>query len=146
MDSPTYLDQRTQQIPEPSSMAKMKLAQYLRNSFAAVPCSIIVIEYWRTVTKTYIAVHSKTTNLLQRKILMRPNLGHIEDIPFVFLGLFEAHQLDVDIPNRIVASLDSLKHVLDHIVRILSGDLGSFFAAEILYPLLRFDVDFGVFK
>lgn len=77
---------------------------------------------------------------------MRPNLVHIEDVPFVFLGLFGAHQLDVNIPNRIVASLDSLKHVLDHIVRVLSGDLGSFFAAVILYPLLRLDVDFRIFK
>ena len=77
---------------------------------------------------------------------MRPNLGHIKDIPLVFLGLFGAHQLNVDIPNRIVASLDGLKHVLDHVVRVLSGDSSSLLAAEILYPLLRFDVDFGVFE
>jgi hypothetical protein len=91
-------------------------------------------------------VYSETTNLLQREILVRPNLGYIEDICFVFLGLFGAHQLDVDILNRIVASLDGLNHVLDHIVRVLSGDLGSFFAGEILYSLLRFDVDFGIFE
>lgn len=96
--------------------------------------------------KTYVAVHSQTTNLLEREILMRPDLGHIEDIYFVSLGLFGAHQLDVDIPNRIIASLDGLKHVLDHIVRVLSGNLGSFFAGEILYSLLRFDVDFGIFE
>lgn len=96
--------------------------------------------------KTHIAVHSKTTNLLQRKILVRPDFGHIKDIPFVFLGLFGAHQLNVDIPSRIVASLDGLKHVLDHVVGILSGDLSSLLAAEILYSLLRFDVDFGVFE
>lgn len=77
---------------------------------------------------------------------MRPDLGYIENIYFVFLGLFGVHQLDIDIPDRIIASFDGLKHVLDHIVRVLSGNLGSFFAGEILYSLLRFDVDFGVFK
>lgn len=77
---------------------------------------------------------------------MRPDFGHIKDIPFVFLGLFGAHQLNVDIPHRIVTPLDSLKHVLDHVIRVLSGDLRSLLAAEILYPLLRFDVDFGVFE
>lgn len=77
---------------------------------------------------------------------MRPDLGYIEDIYFIFLSLFRGHQLDVDIPDRIIAFFDGLKHVLNHIVRVLSGNLGSFFAGEILYSLLRFDVDFGVFK
>lgn len=95
---------------------------------------------------TYIAVHSKTTDLQQREILMRPNLGHIKDVHLVLLGLLRAHQLDIDIPDRIVAPLDGLKHVLDHVVRVLSGDPGSFFAAPVLYPLLGFDVDFGVFE
>lgn len=77
---------------------------------------------------------------------MRPNLGHIKDIPFIFLGLFRAHELDVDIPNRIIASLDGLKHVLDHVVRVFSGYLGSFLASEILYSLLCFDMDFGILE
>lgn len=75
---------------------------------------------------------------------MRPNLGHIKDVPFVFLGLFGAHELDVDVPRRIVASLDGLKHVLDHIVRVFSGDLGGFLATEVLYSLLCFHMDFGI--
>lgn len=77
---------------------------------------------------------------------MRPDLGHIEDIYFVFLGIFRGHQLDIDIPDRIIASFDGLKHVLDHIVRVLSGNLDRFFGGEILYSLLRFEVDFGISK
>lgn len=77
---------------------------------------------------------------------MRPDLGHIEDIYFVFLGLFRGHQLDIDIPDRIIASFDGFKHVLNHIVRVLSGNFCSFFPGEILYSLLRFDVDFGICK
>ena len=96
--------------------------------------------------RTYVAVHGKTTNLLQREVLVRPNLGHVKDVPLVLLGLFGAHQLDIDVPDGIVTPLDSLEHVADHKVGVLSGDLGSFFGREVLNSLLRFDVDFGIFE
>jgi hypothetical protein len=54
--------------------------------------------------------------------------------------------LNIDVPNRIVAPLDSLEHVANHKVRVLSSDPNSFFVREVLNPLLRFDVDFSVFK
>lgn len=96
--------------------------------------------------RTYVAVHGKSTDLLQREVLVRPNLSHVKDVPLVLLSLFGVHQLDIDVPDGIVTPLDSLEHVADHKVRVLSGDLGSFLGREVLNPLLRFDVDFGVFE
>lgn len=97
-------------------------------------------------TGTYVAVHGKTTDVLQRKVLVRPNLSHVKDVPLVLLGLFGAHQLDIDIAYGVFTLLDSLEHVANHKVRVLSGDPGSFLGGEVLDPLLRFDVDFGIFK
>lgn len=77
---------------------------------------------------------------------MRPNLGHIEDVPLVFLGFFGAHQLDVDVPDGVVSSFNGFKHIADHVVGVFSGNPGGFLAGEVLNPLLRFDVNFGVFK
>jgi hypothetical protein len=54
--------------------------------------------------------------------------------------------LDIDVPDRIVVPLDSLEHIANHKVRVLSSDRGSFFGREVLNPLLRFDVDFSVFE
>jgi len=95
---------------------------------------VTATEDWRAVTVTYIAVHSKTTDLQQRETFMRPNLGHLKNVHLVLLGLFRAHQLDIDIPDRIVAPLDGLKHVLDHVVRVLSGDPGSFLRLQLCIP------------
>lgn len=77
---------------------------------------------------------------------MRPDLGYVKDVPLELFCLLGTHQLNVDIPNWIFASLNGLKHVLDHVVWILSGNPGSFLTGEILDALLRFDVDFGVFE
>lgn len=77
---------------------------------------------------------------------MRPNLGHVEDIPLVLLGLFGTHQLDIDVPDRIFTPVNSFKHVTYHKIRILPGDLGGFLGGKILNALLRFDVDFGIFE
>lgn len=77
---------------------------------------------------------------------MRPNLSHVEDILFVPLGLFGTHQLDVDVPDRIFAPINSLKHITDHKIRIFPGDSGGVLRGEVLNPLLRFDVDFGIFE
>ena len=52
----------------------------------------------------------------------------------------------IDIPNRVIAPLNGLKHVLDHIVRVLSSNSGGLFTAKILYALSRFNVNFRIFE
>lgn len=67
---------------------------------------------------------------------MRPDLGHIEDVPPVFLCFLGTHQLHVHFPRWIVASFNSLKHVLDHIVWVLAGEPRGLLTIEILDSLL----------
>lgn len=77
---------------------------------------------------------------------MGPNFSHIEDIPLVFLRSFGGHQLDIDIPDRIVTAFDSFKHILNHVVWIFPGNFSCFIATEVLDPLSSFHMDFGIMK
>lgn len=49
---------------------------------------------------------------------MRPDLGHIEDVPAVLLCLFWLHDLEVHGPGRIVAILDCIVHISGMVIWI----------------------------
>lgn len=77
---------------------------------------------------------------------MRPNFGHIEDIPPIVLSLGRVHDLDIDIPDRVVAFLNGLVEILDQVVGILAADLGRFFSGHVFHAKGGLDMDFDVFK
>ena len=43
---------------------------------------------------------------------MWPNLGHVEDVPLVALGLLGRHDLNIDIPDWIVTPLNGLEQIV----------------------------------
>ena len=94
---------------------------------------------------TYIPVHRQASNLSEREICVRPDLGHVEDVPPIFFGLGRLHDLHVNVPDRVVAFLNCLEKILDVMVRILSGYLGSFFSGHVLHSDRRLDVEFHIF-
>lgn len=57
---------------------------------------------------------------------MRPDFGHIEDVPLVGFRILGVHNLDVDIPNRIVLAFNGVVQILQEEVWILSSDSGGF--------------------
>lgn len=77
---------------------------------------------------------------------MRPDLGHIKDVPLVGFSILGIHDLDVNIPDGVVLSLNGLVQVLEKEVWILAGYSGGFLLSEVFNTLLSFDVHFDVFE
>lgn len=77
---------------------------------------------------------------------MWPHLGHIEDVPLVALGFRGIHDLNKDIPRRVVSSVNGLKHVPNHVIGVLAGNLCRLFPSEVLHALTRLHMDLYVFE
>lgn len=77
---------------------------------------------------------------------MRPNLGHVENVPLVRLRLLGIHNLDKDIPLGVVALLNSLKEVLGVEVRVFARNLGGGLGVEVLDALLGLEVELDVLE
>ena len=75
---------------------------------------------------------------------MWPDLGHVEDVPLVALGFLGRHDLNVDIPDGIVAPLNSLEQVVYQKVRVLARDSRSRLPIKVLDPKLGLDVNLDV--
>lgn len=77
---------------------------------------------------------------------MRPNLGHVENVPLVRLRLLGIHNLDKDIPLGVVALLNSLKEVLGVEVRVFARNPGGSLGVEVLDALLGLEVELDVLE
>jgi hypothetical protein len=72
--------------------------------------------------RPYIFVQCQFTHWPKRKLSLRPNFGHIEDIPAIVLGLFGCHDLYIHCPRRKVSSIDGILEVFSLVIRILARD------------------------
>lgn len=77
---------------------------------------------------------------------MRPDLGHVKDVPLVGFSILGIHDLDINIPDRIVLSLNGLVQILEQEVWVLAGYSGSFLLGEVFDTLLSFEMHFDVFE
>ena len=77
---------------------------------------------------------------------MRPDFGHVEDVPSISLCLSWIHDLNIDIPHRIIFSLNGLERIPYQVIRIFTCDLGCFLLSENFDSLLSLDVDLDVFE
>lgn len=77
---------------------------------------------------------------------MRPDFGHVENIPFVVFGLLRLHHLHVDVPFGVIALLDCIEKIVDKVIRVLSSELRGGFLIEILDSQLGLDMHLDVFK
>ncbi len=75
---------------------------------------------------------------------MWPNLGHVEDVPLVALGLLGRHNLNVDVPDGIVTLLNRLEKIVYQKVWIFASDFGSSLSIKVLDPKLGLDVNLDV--
>jgi hypothetical protein len=75
---------------------------------------------------------------------MRPDLGHIEDVPAVLLCLLGLHDLEVHGPGRIVTILNRIVHISGMMVGVLSCNLICFRLREVLDALMALEVDFDI--
>lgn len=77
---------------------------------------------------------------------MRPDLGHVKNVPLVGFSILGIHDLDVNVPDGIAFSLNGLVQVLEKEVWILAGYSGGLLLGEVFNSLLSFDVYFYVFE
>lgn len=77
---------------------------------------------------------------------MWPNLGHVENVPLVVLGLFRSHDLNEYIPLRIITLLDRFEEVFNKVVWVLAGHFRCGFAIYVSDSELAFDVHLDVSK
>ena len=60
------------------------------------------------VCHTHIPVQGQSADLAKGIVSMRPDLCHIKDVPLVGFGVLGIHDLDVNVPDGIISSLDGL--------------------------------------
>jgi hypothetical protein len=91
-----------------------------------------------------IFVKGEPTYGSQRHLLLRPDLGQIEDVPAELLSLLKCKNLDINSPAGVVAFLNSLEEVLGVPVRDLGSQATGLVVSKSLAALVRLKVDLGV--
>lgn len=77
---------------------------------------------------------------------MRPYFGHVKNVPLVRLCLLGSHELHIDVPDRIIASLNRFEHILDHVVGVFPGNPVGLVPRESLIALLSLHMDLGILE
>lgn len=95
---------------------------------------------------THVTIQGELADLSQWEVLVRPDFGHVEDVPPVLFRLGRIHDLNVDIPLGIVSSINSLEHISDHVVWVFACNSSGLLGSEILDSLLSLDVKFDVLE
>lgn len=98
------------------------------------------------IYETHIAVQGKLSELPQGEVLMRPDLGHIKDVPAVILCLRGLHYLRKDSPCRVLAPLNGFEHVLDQEIWILASHRFGLLSSEVTHSLICLYVELDVSK
>lgn len=77
---------------------------------------------------------------------MRPDLGHIEDVPAKRFGVFWIKDLDVKGPRGVLATSYSVEEILRVPVRIRCSKMSSLFEIQGLVALVADEVHLDVFE
>lgn len=91
-----------------------------------------------------VAVQNELTVTNERVISMRPNLGDIEDVPLVLLGISFGHDLDVSSPSSSLARGNVVEEITSSMIRILSAHFLSFSGSEVLDTNVSLVVELNV--
>lgn len=70
-------------------------------------------------------IEEELSNLAQRELLLRPDVGQVEDVDLLLLpellGLLRGHGLEADVPAGVVTSLNRIEQILLGVVRAVVG-------------------------
>jgi hypothetical protein len=91
-----------------------------------------------------VPVQGHLTNSVERVVLVRPNLGDIENIKPVVLGIFFRHELNVESPGRIITFLNRFVEITSGEILILEGHCVLLLGGEIFDALVCFEMVFNV--
>jgi len=91
-----------------------------------------------------ISVQDHLTNFLQGIVTMGPDLGNIENVPFVVGSISFRHDLDIHGPGGRFSRFNVLKEISGGIVRIIRFQLMSLFISEVLDSSISLEVELDV--
>jgi hypothetical protein len=91
-----------------------------------------------------IFIEGEPTYGSQRHLLLRPDLGQVEDVPAELLSLLKCKNLDINGLAGVVAFLNSLEEVLGVPVRVPGSQASGLGVSKSLTALVRLKVDLGV--
>lgn len=93
---------------------------------------------------THVSVQSQLAERLKGEVGMRPDLGHVEDIPPILFGLVRGHDLGAERPARVFAPFDCVPHVDGVVFRFFAGQFGSLLKRHALNALVGLEMELHV--
>lgn len=77
---------------------------------------------------------------------MRPDLGDIEGVETVLLGILRLHDLNVDGPRRILTVLNSVEEITGGIIRVGTSKLTSLISLQVSDTLISLEVPLDILE
>jgi len=91
-----------------------------------------------------VAVQLHHAHVDQRILPVRPDLGQVEGVEAEALDLVLRHDLDLDIPFRILAALDGVEEIALRVVRVAAGQLAGALGRQVADALRGLEVPLHV--
>lgn len=96
------------------------------------------------VRNSYILVESHLANFDQGKFLVRPDFGDVKQAPAVRLSLLGLHDLNIELPDREVATGYGTPQILVMEIGVHSGHASRLFVREVRDVINRAEVKLAV--
>ena len=78
--------------------------------------------------------------------MVRPDLGHVKNVPSVRLSFLRIHDLDIKSPGRVVPLLYSVVQVVHVVIGIPASQSDGFLCGKVLDACVWFVVPLDVFE
>jgi len=78
--------------------------------------------------------------------MMRPDFGHVKDVPSVCLSFLRIHNLDIKSPGWVITFFYGVVQVIHMVIGVLTSQPDSFFCGQILNACVGFIDPFNVFE
>lgn len=90
-----------------------------------------LLDFGKVVAR--VAVQNELADGHQRVVAVRPDLGHVENVPLVVVALLLGDNLDVDGPCGRLPRLDVVEKIAGSVIRVFGTNLRRFLVREGLY-------------
>lgn len=91
-----------------------------------------------------VSVEDEFTNVDEWVVTMWPDLGNIEDVPFVVGSISNWHDLDLQRPRGSLSLLDVVEEISGGVVWVFAAEFGSLFGNQILDAGVSLEVELDI--
>jgi len=78
--------------------------------------------------------------------LVRPDLGNIEGVETILLGILRIHDLNIDRPRRILTVFNSIEKITSSIIRVGTSELTSLISLQVSDTLICLEVPLDILE